>query len=132
MARQRCKPVRSQCAREVLEWSILAGLSRGPMSRTKAQFVRLYHIRGSVPSDKSCETGHLASPDFRYCRIHARFGFGGSVLQYLQEELPMSIRIESAVPLLAVFDVPRAIAFYRDALGFEVANTSKPFTEIGR
>jgi uncharacterized glyoxalase superfamily protein PhnB len=41
----------------------------------------------------------------------------------------MSIRIESAVPLLAVFDVPRSIAFYRDALGFEVANTSKPFTD---
>jgi len=33
------------------------------------------------------------------------------------------------VPLLAVFDVPRSIAFYRDALGFEVANTSKPFTD---
>ena len=31
----------------------------------------------------------------------------------------MSIPIESAVPLLAVFDVPRSIAFYRDALGFE-------------
>ena len=41
----------------------------------------------------------------------------------------MSIPIESAVPLLAVFDVPRSIAFYRDALGFEVANTSKPFTD---
>ena len=41
----------------------------------------------------------------------------------------MSIHIESAVPLLAVFDVPRSIAFYRDALGFEVANTSKPFTD---
>src|SRR5271169_5199488 len=46
-----------------------------------------------------------------------------------EEELPMSIPIESAVPLLAVFDVPRSIAFYRDALGFEVANTSKPFTD---
>jgi len=41
----------------------------------------------------------------------------------------MSIPIESAVPLLAVFDVPSSIAFYRDALGFEVANTSKPFTD---
>jgi uncharacterized glyoxalase superfamily protein PhnB len=40
----------------------------------------------------------------------------------------MSLAIESAVPLLAVFDVPRSIAFYRDALGFEVTNTSKPFT----
>jgi uncharacterized glyoxalase superfamily protein PhnB len=42
----------------------------------------------------------------------------------------MSLPIESAVPLLAVFDVPRSIAFYRNALGFEVANTSKPFTDV--
>jgi hypothetical protein len=41
----------------------------------------------------------------------------------------MSISIESAVPLLAVFDVPRFIALYRDPLGFEVANTSKPFID---
>ena len=41
----------------------------------------------------------------------------------------MSIRVESAVTLLAVFDVPRSIAFYRDVLGFEVVNTSKPFTD---
>jgi catechol 2,3-dioxygenase-like lactoylglutathione lyase family enzyme len=40
----------------------------------------------------------------------------------------MFLAIEGAVPLLAVFDVPRSIAFYRDALGFEVTNTSKPFT----
>jgi catechol 2,3-dioxygenase-like lactoylglutathione lyase family enzyme len=40
----------------------------------------------------------------------------------------MSLAIESATPLLAVFDVPRSIAFYRDALGFEVTSTSKPFT----
>lgn len=41
----------------------------------------------------------------------------------------MSIPIESAVTLLAVFDMPRSVAFYRDALGFEVVNTSKPFTD---
>jgi glyoxylase I family protein len=40
----------------------------------------------------------------------------------------MAIGIESAIPLLSVFDVPTAIAFYRDVLGFEVVNTSKPFT----
>jgi glyoxylase I family protein len=40
----------------------------------------------------------------------------------------MPLAIESATPLLAVFDVPRSIAFYRDALGFQVTNTSKPFT----
>jgi glyoxylase I family protein len=40
----------------------------------------------------------------------------------------MSLAIEGATPLLAVFDVPRSIAFYRDALGFKVTNTSKPFT----
>ncbi len=41
----------------------------------------------------------------------------------------MPIPIESAVTLLAVFDVPKAIAFYRDVVGFEVVNTSKPFTD---
>src|ERR1700729_998104 len=46
-----------------------------------------------------------------------------------RRNFPVSIPIESAVPLLAVFDVPRSVAFYRDALGFEVANTSKPFTD---
>jgi catechol 2,3-dioxygenase-like lactoylglutathione lyase family enzyme len=29
------------------------------------------------------------------------------------------------VPLLQVFDMPTAIAFYRDVLGFEVVSTSK-------
>lgn len=41
----------------------------------------------------------------------------------------MPIAIEGAVPLLAVYDVPTSIAFYRDVLGFEVINTSKPFTD---
>src|ERR1700691_6634869 len=68
------------------------------------------------------------SPDFQFSGSMHDSDFGESILQSLQEELPMSIPIESAVPLLAVFDVPRSIAFYRDALGFEVVNTSKPFT----
>jgi len=41
----------------------------------------------------------------------------------------MAIRVEGMVPLIAVFDVPAAVAFYRDVLGFEVVNTSKPFTD---
>jgi glyoxylase I family protein len=40
----------------------------------------------------------------------------------------MPLAIESAVPLLAVFDVPTSVAFYRDVLGFEVIATSAPFT----
>ncbi len=40
----------------------------------------------------------------------------------------MALGIESAIPLFSVFDVPTSIAFYRDVLGFEVVNTSKPFT----
>src|SRR5580698_9328447 len=41
----------------------------------------------------------------------------------------MPINIESATPMFFVFDVPTAVAFYRDLLGFEVVNTSKPFTD---
>ncbi len=41
----------------------------------------------------------------------------------------MAIAIEGAVPLLCVYDVPTSIAFYRDVLGFEVVETSKPFTD---
>lgn len=41
----------------------------------------------------------------------------------------MGIAIAGAMPLFHVFDVPRSIAFYRDVLGFEVVNTSAPFTE---
>jgi glyoxylase I family protein len=40
----------------------------------------------------------------------------------------MAIEIEGAVPLLCVYDVPTSIAFYRDVLGFEVIQTSNPFT----
>jgi glyoxylase I family protein len=41
----------------------------------------------------------------------------------------MAIAIESATPLLVVFDVPTSIAFYRDVLGFEVVRTSPPFSD---
>ena len=41
----------------------------------------------------------------------------------------MAIAIEDATPLIKVFDVPTAVAFYRDVLGFEVVTTSKPFTD---
>lgn len=40
----------------------------------------------------------------------------------------MPLSIVSGTTLLAVFDMPRSIAFYRDVLGFAVTNTSKPFT----
>jgi uncharacterized glyoxalase superfamily protein PhnB len=41
----------------------------------------------------------------------------------------MAIAIEGAVPLLHVYDVSTSIKFYRDVLGFEVVQTSKPFTD---
>ena len=40
----------------------------------------------------------------------------------------MPIQIEAATPLLMVYDVPTALAFYRDILGFAVVNHSPPFT----
>jgi len=41
----------------------------------------------------------------------------------------MPILIDSATPLFAVYDVPTAVAFYRDLLGFEVVSSSVPFTD---
>ena len=38
----------------------------------------------------------------------------------------MGLKIEGISPLLEVFDMSRAIAFYRDLLGFEVIATSQP------
>lgn len=36
----------------------------------------------------------------------------------------MAIKIDSMTPLIQVFDMPRALAFYRDLLGFEVVSDS--------
>jgi glyoxylase I family protein len=41
----------------------------------------------------------------------------------------MAIAIEGAAPLLAVWDVPTSLKFWRDALGFDVVSHSPPFTE---
>lgn len=38
----------------------------------------------------------------------------------------MKPKLEGLAPLLAVFDMPTSMAFYRDVLGFEVAATSPP------
>jgi glyoxylase I family protein len=38
----------------------------------------------------------------------------------------MVLKIEGICPLLGVFDMPKAIAFYCDLLGFEVVTTSQP------
>ncbi len=38
----------------------------------------------------------------------------------------MSIVVKGMAPLLQVFDMPAAIAFYRDKLGFEVVNSNAP------
>jgi catechol 2,3-dioxygenase-like lactoylglutathione lyase family enzyme len=34
------------------------------------------------------------------------------------------VKVEGFAPLIQVFDMPRAVAFYRDLLGFEVVQTS--------
>jgi glyoxylase I family protein len=38
----------------------------------------------------------------------------------------MSVDIRGMAPLLQVFDMPTAIRFYRDVLGFKVTSTSQP------
>ena len=38
----------------------------------------------------------------------------------------MAIVVKGMAPLLQVFDMPAAIAFYRDRLGFEVVNSNVP------
>jgi catechol 2,3-dioxygenase-like lactoylglutathione lyase family enzyme len=38
----------------------------------------------------------------------------------------MALKIEGICPLLEVFDMPKAIAFYCNLLGFEVVATSRP------
>lgn len=38
----------------------------------------------------------------------------------------MTVRIDGFAPLLQVFDMPRSLAFYRDVMGFDVAQRSAP------
>lgn len=38
----------------------------------------------------------------------------------------MGIKLEGMCPLLQVFDMPTAIRFYRDVLGFEVVDSAPP------
>jgi catechol 2,3-dioxygenase-like lactoylglutathione lyase family enzyme len=38
--------------------------------------------------------------------------------------------LDKLTTLLEVFDMPRSIAFYRDALGFQVVHTSQPGSEF--
>jgi glyoxylase I family protein len=41
----------------------------------------------------------------------------------------MPLEVQGLAPLLSVFDMPRAISFYRDRLGFKVTGTSPPRSE---
>jgi catechol 2,3-dioxygenase-like lactoylglutathione lyase family enzyme len=43
----------------------------------------------------------------------------------------MAIQVRGLAPLLAVFDMPTSIRFYRDVLGFEVVDTSAPGDDYG-
>ncbi|HYA63849.1 MAG TPA: VOC family protein [Candidatus Sulfotelmatobacter sp.] len=41
----------------------------------------------------------------------------------------MALDIQGLAPLFQVFDMPASIRFYRDLLGFELIQTSKPLSE---
>lgn len=41
----------------------------------------------------------------------------------------MGIDVRGLCPLIQVFDMPTSLHFYRDILGFEIVNTSKPETD---
>jgi glyoxylase I family protein len=43
----------------------------------------------------------------------------------------MTIKLEGGAPLIAVFDMPTALAFYRDVLGFNVVNQSSSGDDVG-
>jgi glyoxylase I family protein len=43
----------------------------------------------------------------------------------------MALDIRSLIPLLQVFDMPAAVRFYRDLLGFELVNSSGPGEDFG-
>jgi glyoxylase I family protein len=43
----------------------------------------------------------------------------------------MSIEVKDVVTLISVYDMPRALRFYRDGLGFSVLNTSQPGDDCG-
>ena len=43
----------------------------------------------------------------------------------------MTIKLEGGAPLIAVFDMPTALAFYRDVLGFNVVNQSGSGDDVG-
>jgi uncharacterized glyoxalase superfamily protein PhnB len=45
-----------------------------------------------------------------------------------RQEIPMAIEIQGLTPLLSVFDMPRALAFYRDMLGCSAIQTSPPLS----
>ena len=42
----------------------------------------------------------------------------------------MAIVVQRMTPLLQVFDMPTALAFYRDALGFEVVSSNVLATTV--
>jgi catechol 2,3-dioxygenase-like lactoylglutathione lyase family enzyme len=44
----------------------------------------------------------------------------------VEKESRMALDVEGVCPLLEIFDMPRAIAFYRDLLDFKVVATSQP------
>ena len=42
----------------------------------------------------------------------------------------MGIVVKRITPLLQVFDMPTALAFYQDALGFEVVSSNVPWRQL--
>jgi glyoxylase I family protein len=73
----------------------------------------------------SCSAGSLpasfhASRDLKDRRLVAKV-----------TERSMALEVKGMTPLLGVFDMPTAIRFYRDLLGFEVVASSQPGDDCG-
>lgn len=56
---------------------------------------------------------------------------GTSVRSANEANLKMPPTFHKMTPLLQVFDMPKSLAFYRDALGFVVISTSSPGDDCG-
>ncbi len=59
-----------------------------------------------------------------------RLRIAGLLMSGLSGE-PMPLDVRGVVPLIQVFDMPASLRFYRDHLGFEVAQRSGPEEDCG-
>lgn|ERR1700728_1877118 len=61
-------------------------------------------------------------------RIYEAFG---PLRGRITREVEMALRVEGVCPLLQVFDMPASLRFYRDVLGFEIVQRSRPDDDCG-